>query len=43
MVHASSANRAVIEVPVATYRGLTLRDVRRVVTLAAAPLDSSSR
>jgi len=43
MVHASSANRAVIEVPVTTYRGLTLRDVRRVVTLAAAPLDSIAR
>lgn len=40
MVHASSAKRAVIEVPVATYHGLRLRDVRRVVTLAAAPLDS---
>lgn len=43
MVHASSAKRAVIEVPVATYRGLRLRDVRRVVTLAAAPLDSTVR
>ena len=44
MVHASSAKRAVIEVPFATYgHGLRLRDVRRVVTLAAAPLDSTTR
>lgn len=43
MVHASSATRAVIEVPVGKYRGLTLRDVRRVVTLAAAPLDTTRR
>ncbi|MEY4008457.1 MAG: hypothetical protein RLZZ467_1524 [Gemmatimonadota bacterium] len=37
MIHASSAQRRVIEVPVINYRALRLRDVRRVVTLAAAP------
>lgn len=36
MIHASSTQRRVIEVPVVGYRALRLRDVRRVVTLAAA-------
>ncbi|MBM3886073.1 MAG: C40 family peptidase [Gemmatimonadetes bacterium] len=34
MIHASSAQKRVIEVPVINYRALRLRDVRRVVTLA---------
>lgn len=40
MLHASSSNRRVVEVPLATYRGLRLRDVRRVVSVSpAAPTD----
>jgi cell wall-associated NlpC family hydrolase len=34
MIHASSVRRQVVEVNVANYRGLALRDVRRVVALA---------
>ncbi|MEN9790471.1 MAG: hypothetical protein RLZZ63_129 [Gemmatimonadota bacterium] len=33
MLHASSHNKRVVEVPLATYRGLRLRDVRRVVAV----------
>jgi len=36
MLHASSHNKRVVEVPLATYRGLRLRDVRRVVAVAPA-------
>lgn len=36
MIHASSVQRRVVEVNVATYDGLALRDVRRVVALAPA-------
>ena len=41
MLHASSHNKRVVEVPLATYRGLRLRDVRRVVAVApvAAEID----
>lgn len=42
MIHASSAQRRVIEVPVVNYRALRLRDVRRVVTLAAAATPDST-
>jgi len=33
MLHASSHNKRVVEVPLATFRGLRLRDVRRVVAV----------
>lgn len=36
MLHASSHNKRVVEVPLATFRGLRLRDVRRVVAVAPA-------
>ena len=42
MLHASSHNKRVVEVPLATYRGLRLRDVRRVVAVtdpAASEID----
>ncbi|MGA1310044.1 MAG: C40 family peptidase [Gemmatimonadaceae bacterium] len=42
MLHASSFNKRVVEVPLATYRSLRLRDVRRVVavtTPAASEID----
>lgn len=37
MLHASSAKKQVVEVPLVAYRGLTLRDVRRVVQAAPSP------
>ena len=40
MLHASSYNKRVVEVPLATYRGLRLRDVRRVVAVAPTASDA---
>lgn len=42
MIHASSVRRQVVEVNVANYRGLALRDVRRVVALAGPVAASES-
>lgn len=45
MLHASSVKKQVVEVPLIGYRGLTLRDVRRVVQapdIATSPLPSGN-